>query len=75
MMNIYDGVVTTDEKGYATVPLPEWFRRSTATSGIQLTVLDESDGATFVHAKIVKESPPTISRSGRVNPTHGSPGS
>ena len=25
MMNIYNGNVTTDDRGYATVTLPEWF--------------------------------------------------
>ena len=33
MKNIYDGVVTLDGKGEATVQLPDWFEALTATSG------------------------------------------
>jgi hypothetical protein len=54
MLNIYDGVVVTDEMGYATVPLPAWFEALNRDFRYQLTVLDEADGASFVHAKIVK---------------------
>ncbi|MCM3874856.1 MAG: hypothetical protein NEA02_00405 [Thermoanaerobaculia bacterium] len=54
MMNIYNGLVTTDERGYATVELPEWFEALNRDFRYQLTVLDETDGDSFVHSKIVK---------------------
>ncbi|MCC6659426.1 MAG: hypothetical protein IT437_00935 [Phycisphaerales bacterium] len=53
MMNIYDGVVTTDARGYATVALPDWFQALNRDFRYQLTVIDESDSADFVQAKIV----------------------
>ncbi len=54
MKNIYDGVVTTDERGYATVELPDWFEALNRDFRYQVTVLDEEDGETFVQAKVVK---------------------
>ena len=53
MKNIYDGVVTTDDRGYATVELPAWFEALNRDFRYQLTVLDEADGEVFVHAKVV----------------------
>jgi hypothetical protein len=54
MMNIYNGNVATDEKGYATVELPEWFEALNRDFRYQLTVIDEADGDGFVQAKVVK---------------------
>jgi hypothetical protein len=55
MKNIYDGVVTTDERGYATVSLPGWFEALNQDYRYQLTVLDEADEAEFVQAKVVRK--------------------
>jgi hypothetical protein len=55
MKNIYDGVVTTDSGGRATVTLPDWFEALNCEFRYQLTVIDEADGPDFVQAKIVRE--------------------
>ena len=54
MKNIYDGNVTTDQSGYATVTLPNWFESLNRDFRYQLTVLDESD-SDWVMVKIVKK--------------------
>jgi hypothetical protein len=54
MMNIYNGNITTDDKGYATVALPEWFEALNRDFRYQLTVVDEADGADFVQVKVVR---------------------
>jgi trimeric autotransporter adhesin len=41
MKNIYDGVVTTDEQGRATVRLPEWFEALNGDFRYQLTVIGQ----------------------------------
>jgi trimeric autotransporter adhesin len=41
MKNIYDGVVTTDARGVATVHLPEWFEALNRDFRYQLTVIGE----------------------------------
>ena len=53
MKNVYDGVVTTDADGYASVALPNWFQTLNRDFRYQLTVIDETDSANFVQAKIV----------------------
>ncbi len=53
MMNIYNGIVVTDENGFAEVMLPEWFQALNRDFRYQLTVIDSSDR--FVLAKVVKE--------------------
>ncbi len=53
MMNIYNGNVTTDGRGYATIQLPDWFEALNRDFRYQLTVIDETDGAEFVQAKVV----------------------
>jgi len=55
MMNIYNGNVTTDAKGYAEIALPEWFEALNKDFRYQLTVLDETDTDEFVQAKVVKK--------------------
>jgi hypothetical protein len=55
MKNIYDGVVLTDGKGYATVALPEWFETLNRDFRYQLTVLDETDSSAFAQAKVVRK--------------------
>lgn len=52
--NIYDGVATTDALGYATVNLPSWFDDLNENFRYQLTVVDTTDYAAFVQAKIVE---------------------
>jgi hypothetical protein len=53
MKNVYDGVVTTDENGFAEIILPEWFEALNRDFRYQLTVIDDSDR--FVLAKVVRE--------------------
>jgi hypothetical protein len=53
MKNIYDGVVTTDADGFATVVLPRWFQALNRDFRYQLTVIDDSDD--WVMAKVVRE--------------------
>ncbi|MEW6249899.1 MAG: hypothetical protein AB1716_04575 [Planctomycetota bacterium] len=53
MLNVYNGNVVTDDRGYATVVLPEWFETLNRDFRYQLTVIDEADSAAFVQAKIV----------------------
>lgn len=55
MMNIYNGIVKTDARGYARVTMPSWFQSLNRDFRYQLTVLDESDSATFALAKVVKK--------------------
>jgi hypothetical protein len=55
MMNIYNGVAMTDEKGYATVTMPDWFEALNQDFRYQLTVIDSADSDDFVLAKVVKE--------------------
>jgi hypothetical protein len=54
MMNIYNGDVETDAKGYATVMLPNWFEVLNRDFRYQLTVIDERDGDGFAQAKVVR---------------------
>jgi hypothetical protein len=53
MMNVYNGVVTTDARGYAVVVMPEWFETLNRDFRYQLTVVDQGDSDEFVQAKIV----------------------
>jgi hypothetical protein len=55
MMNLYNGNVTTDEDGYATVRLPDWLEALNRDFRYQLTVLDEDDATVFVQVKVVKK--------------------
>lgn len=41
MKNIYDGVITTDEQGLATVTMPDWFMALNADYRYQLTVVGQ----------------------------------
>ncbi|HMS53820.1 MAG TPA: hypothetical protein PKA27_00335 [Fimbriimonadaceae bacterium] len=52
-MNAYSGTVITDDKGYATVELPDYYESINKDPRIQLTVLDESDSTEFVLVKAV----------------------
>jgi hypothetical protein len=54
MMNIYNGNVKTDARGYATVTLPKWFEALNRDFRYQLTVIDEGDGDGFAQAKVVR---------------------
>jgi len=51
MMNIYDGVVTTDARGYSTVTMPRWFDALNRDFRYQLTVV----GRSFARAIVWKE--------------------
>jgi hypothetical protein len=51
MKNIYDGVVTTDAKGFATVAMPDWFDALNRDFRYQLTV----HGRSFARAIVWEE--------------------
>ncbi|HMS57194.1 MAG TPA: hypothetical protein PKA27_17555, partial [Fimbriimonadaceae bacterium] len=53
--NIYNGQVTTDDKGYATVTLPSYYESINKDARIQVSVVDESDSDDFVQVKIVQK--------------------
>jgi hypothetical protein len=53
MKNVYDGVVTTNDAGYATVELPPWFEALNRDFRYQLTVIEEGDA--FVLAKVARK--------------------
>lgn len=53
--NIYDGVVVTDGRGYATVTMPTWFEALNEDFRYQLTVIDSQDSGSFTLAKVVQE--------------------
>ncbi|MFO0837233.1 MAG: hypothetical protein U1D55_01810 [Phycisphaerae bacterium] len=55
MKNLYDGVVVTDERGYATIAMPSWFEALNRDFRYQLTVIDAGDSAEFALAKVVQE--------------------
>jgi len=56
MMNIYNGNVTTDGNGYATITMPEYFEALNRDFRYQLTIIDESDDMdVFLWAKVVKK--------------------
>lgn len=54
MMNVYNGNITTDESGYATVELPQYFEALNRDFRYQLTVIDEDDDGTFAQVKVVR---------------------
>ena len=54
-MNLYRGVITTDEKGYARVAVPGWFASLNTDYQYQLTVVDTQNSDDFVLAKVVQE--------------------
>ena len=55
MMNIYNGNVETDESGYASIAMPEWFEALNHEFRYQLTVIDKTNNNEFVLAKVVRE--------------------
>ena len=56
MMNLYNGNITTDAHGYATITLPDYFEALNKDIRYQLTVLDESDqDEAFIWAKVVRK--------------------
>jgi hypothetical protein len=52
MKNVYDGLVTTDDRGLATVHLPDWFEALNRDFRYQLTVL--GDGA-WARARVARK--------------------
>lgn len=55
MMNIYNGNITTDAAGYATVTLPAYFEALNKDFRYQLTVIDEADSDDILWAKVVRK--------------------
>ena len=56
MKNIYDGVVTTDSEGYATVEMPEWFQALNRDFRYQLTALGDGEWARARVAKKIEDN-------------------
>jgi len=52
-LNVYSSTVRTDDKGYATVALPDYFAEINRDPRVQLTVVDDSDD--FVFAKVTRK--------------------
>jgi hypothetical protein len=46
MKNVYDGIATTDNRGFATVRMPRWFQALNRTFRYQLTVLGHAPWGT-----------------------------
>jgi hypothetical protein len=55
MMNIYNGNITTDGSGYATITLPDYFEALNRDFRYQLTVINEADTGEFLWAQVVKK--------------------
>ncbi|MFZ4572869.1 MAG: hypothetical protein ACOYN0_00645 [Phycisphaerales bacterium] len=56
MMNIYNGVVTTDASGYATVTMPDYFEALNRDFRYQLTIVDDGEQLSdFVLTRVVKK--------------------
>jgi len=53
MKNVYDGNVVTDERGFATVTLPDWFEALNRDFRYQLTVL--GGGEVWAQARIARK--------------------
>lgn len=53
MMNVYNGNITTDANGYATITLPDYFEALNKDFRYQLTIVDENDTA-WSFAKVVQ---------------------
>lgn len=54
-MNLYRGLVVTDNRGYATVTLPTWSDALNKDYLYQLTVIDDADSDSFTLAKVVQQ--------------------
>lgn len=52
--NIYDGTITTDDRGLATITMPTWFEALNENFRYQITVIDDENSDQFVLAKVVK---------------------
>ncbi len=55
MKNLYDGIAVTDERGYATIQMPDWFEPLNREFRYQLTVIDDANRDEFVLAKVVRQ--------------------
>lgn len=53
--NFYNGIVRTDERGYATITLPDYYEAINRDPRYSLTVIDEGDTDNFVLAKVVRK--------------------
>jgi hypothetical protein len=55
MMNVYNGNITTDAGGYATITMPDYFEALNRDFRYQLTVINEADTGEFLWAQVVRE--------------------
>lgn len=53
--NFYNGIARTDERGYATITLPDYYEAINRDPRYSLTVIDEGDSDMFVLAKVVRK--------------------
>ena len=53
MMNVYNGNITTDSRGYATITMPDYFEALNRDFRYQLTFLDNRDTGEFAQAQVV----------------------
>lgn len=53
--NFYNGMARTDERGYATITLPDYYEAINRDPRYSLTVIDEGDSDNFVLAKVVRK--------------------
>lgn len=54
MMNVYNGTITTDARGYAIVSMPDYFEALNRDFRYQLTVVDEGEGS-WTMARVVQK--------------------
>lgn len=54
-LNLYSGIVVTDSAGIAWVELPAYFQQINRDFRYALTVVDDTDSAGFVQAKVARE--------------------
>jgi len=56
MMNIYNGTVKTDDRGYASVTMPDWFEALNRDFRYQLTIVDDgTDSDQWVMARVAQK--------------------
>lgn len=55
MMNVYNGLVTTDDKGFATITMPDWFDALNRDFRYQLTIISRNADDGWAMARVVQE--------------------
>jgi hypothetical protein len=55
MMNVYNGNIMTDSRGYATITMPDYFEALNRDFRYQLTVINVGDTGEFPQAQVVRK--------------------